>query len=172
MKKTGSVTVQPDGFMGEAYVDITVSMPKELIGQTLEYSLEIGTPPSMECVKCQMVKPIDEFANADDCNDCFHLAEITRLQSELAKHQESEFHPDWSMLQATREALKECRGELAEARLIISGKTFVDVEKATAMECKIIADSKIPKSCRSHYDDAVSTTAERIADEIAEKYNL
>jgi len=34
-------------------------------------------------------------------------AEIAALKAELAKHQESEFHPDWSMLKATRASLKE-----------------------------------------------------------------
>jgi hypothetical protein len=33
--------------------------------------------------------------------------EIERLRAELAKHQDSEFHPDWSMLAATRESLRE-----------------------------------------------------------------
>ena len=32
---------------------------------------------------------------------------ITSLQAELSKHQESEFHPDWSMLKATRNSLRE-----------------------------------------------------------------
>ena len=34
---------------------------------------------------------------------------LATLRTELAKHQESEFHPDWSLLQATREALQEAR---------------------------------------------------------------
>ena len=34
-------------------------------------------------------------------------AENSRLEDELAKHQESEFHPDWSMLEATRDSLRE-----------------------------------------------------------------
>ena len=34
-------------------------------------------------------------------------AENAALRAELAKHQESEFHPDWSMLAATREGLAE-----------------------------------------------------------------
>ncbi|MCP4645806.1 MAG: hypothetical protein GY851_35500 [bacterium] len=33
--------------------------------------------------------------------------ELAVLKEELATHQESEFHPDWSMLEATREALRE-----------------------------------------------------------------
>jgi chromosome segregation ATPase len=34
-------------------------------------------------------------------------AEIAALKAELSRHQESEFHPDWSMLKATRESLAE-----------------------------------------------------------------
>lgn len=34
-------------------------------------------------------------------------AENAALRAELAKHQESEFHPDWSMLEATRDSLAE-----------------------------------------------------------------
>lgn len=40
--------------------------------------------------------------------------EITALRAELAKHQESEFHPDWSKLEATRDALREVNALLAE----------------------------------------------------------
>jgi hypothetical protein len=39
-------------------------------------------------------------------------SENERLRAELAKHQESQFHPDWSMLKATRDSLKECRAEV------------------------------------------------------------
>ena len=35
------------------------------------------------------------------------LARITELEAELARHQESEFHPDWSLLEATRASLRE-----------------------------------------------------------------
>ena len=41
-------------------------------------------------------------------------ATIEVLRLELAKHQESEFHPDWSMLEATRDSLKECQGISAD----------------------------------------------------------
>jgi len=37
--------------------------------------------------------------------------ENASLKAELAKHQESEFHPDWSLLESTREALKELTKE-------------------------------------------------------------
>lgn len=33
--------------------------------------------------------------------------EVEQLKRELAKHQEASFHPDWSMLKATRESLRE-----------------------------------------------------------------
>ena len=35
------------------------------------------------------------------------VSELARLREGLSKDQESEFHPDWSMLEATREALRE-----------------------------------------------------------------
>jgi cell division septum initiation protein DivIVA len=34
-------------------------------------------------------------------------AENEKLRAELATHQESSFHPDWSMLEATRSSLRE-----------------------------------------------------------------
>ena len=37
-------------------------------------------------------------------------AEAAELKAKLSKHQESEFNPDWSMLQATRDSLKEHQG--------------------------------------------------------------
>ena len=39
---------------------------------------------------------------------------ITQLEAELAKHQESSFHPDWSLLDATRESLREAQARIAE----------------------------------------------------------
>ncbi len=39
---------------------------------------------------------------------------ITELEAELAKHQESQFHPDWSALEATRESLREAWARIAE----------------------------------------------------------
>jgi len=43
------------------------------------------------------------------------LVERDKLKAELAKHQESEFHPDWSMLKATRASLKEHQQLLRDA---------------------------------------------------------
>ena len=42
------------------------------------------------------------------------LAEIAALKAELAKHQESQFHPDWPVLGATRERLREAWAKLKE----------------------------------------------------------
>ena len=39
---------------------------------------------------------------------------IAGLEAELAKHQESSFHPDWSLMQSTRESLREARARIAE----------------------------------------------------------
>lgn len=41
---------------------------------------------------------------------------VTALKAELTKYQESEFHPDWSMLEATRGLLREHKAELKAAR--------------------------------------------------------
>jgi hypothetical protein len=38
--------------------------------------------------------------------------ENASLKAELAKHQESEFHPDWSLLEATRAVVKEQAAEI------------------------------------------------------------
>ena len=43
-------------------------------------------------------------------------SEGERLKAELAKHQESEFHPDWSMLKATRSSLREHQSIIRELR--------------------------------------------------------
>jgi chromosome segregation ATPase len=42
--------------------------------------------------------------------------EIERLRAELAEHQESSWHPDWSKLRATRDSLREHMRWLREAR--------------------------------------------------------
>ncbi len=41
-------------------------------------------------------------------------AEIAALKAELAKHQQSSFHPDWSALKETRESLREAWAKLKE----------------------------------------------------------
>lgn len=41
-------------------------------------------------------------------------AERDALKAELAKHQSSEFHPDWSMLQACQDGLREHMGMIKE----------------------------------------------------------
>jgi len=41
-------------------------------------------------------------------------ARITELEAELSRHQESQFHPDWSALEATRESLREAWARIAE----------------------------------------------------------
>ncbi len=40
-------------------------------------------------------------------------ARVVELEAELAKHQSSEFHPDWSLLKAANDSLKECHDEIA-----------------------------------------------------------
>jgi hypothetical protein len=42
--------------------------------------------------------------------------ETQRLRAELAKHQESQWHPDWSLLEATREGLHEAWEETQRLR--------------------------------------------------------
>ena len=43
-------------------------------------------------------------------------ATITSLTAELAKHQGSSFHPDWSLLEATRDTVKELQATITEQR--------------------------------------------------------
>jgi len=58
----------------------------------------------------------DEFARLalEAANVGALLAEIAALKAELAKHQESQFHPDWPVLGATRERLREAWAKLKE----------------------------------------------------------
>lgn len=42
--------------------------------------------------------------------------QVDRLRAELSKHQESEFHPDWSMLEATRSSLREHQQMIRDLR--------------------------------------------------------
>ena len=41
---------------------------------------------------------------------------IEKLEAELAKHQGSTFHPDWSLLTATRDTVKEQQATITELR--------------------------------------------------------
>ena len=49
------------------------------------------------------------------CTECERLSRrVEALEAELSKHQESEFHPDWSMLEATRASLRDHQGIIRE----------------------------------------------------------
>lgn len=48
--------------------------------------------------------------------------QIERLRAELSKHQESEFHPDWSMLEATRSSLREHQQMVRALRAEVAAK--------------------------------------------------
>lgn len=66
--------------------------------------------------------PRDEFESWVDAYE----EHINALEAELSKHQESEFHPDWSLLEASRDSLLEHMGLLKKseaqvAALIESG---------------------------------------------------
>ena len=48
------------------------------------------------------------------------------LEGKLAELQESEFHPDWSMLKASRDSVKECQAEIRRLQLRIdSARTIL-----------------------------------------------
>lgn len=75
------------------------------------------------------------------------------LRAELAKHQESEFHPDWSMLEATRDSLAEhqqiirdqrerirlLEDALASLRSAVKSRGLVSTVKALALADKALA---------------------------------
>ena len=69
----------------------------------------------LERVKAEYAKMKTKFAAVEDNLLCeSNVADELRV--ELSAFQESEFHPDWSMLQATRDSLKATRSELERAR--------------------------------------------------------
>lgn len=54
------------------------------------------------------------------------------LEEELSAHQESEFHPDWSQLQAAREALREHQAQLKKAeRVVEAARGLLEVAEET-----------------------------------------
>jgi multidrug resistance efflux pump len=48
--------------------------------------------------------------------------ERDEARAEVAKHQASKFHPDWSLLQTCREELEEARAEAETLRAAIDGE--------------------------------------------------
>ena len=69
--------------------------------------LPLPEPAKPPCPRCN--GPTDKWEgtySADQLRD-YSDACNAALRAELAKHQESEFHPDWSMLSATRDSLAE-----------------------------------------------------------------
>jgi len=63
-------------------------------------------------------------------------AERDRLRAELAKHQESEFHPDWSMLEATRASLREHMEIIRGLRAELAFATQLPLQRRSAMRTK------------------------------------
>jgi len=59
---------------------------------------------------------------------------ITELEAELAKHQESQFHPDWSQLESTRESLREAWARLKEVE-----QTAAETSRKAFLTCERIA---------------------------------
>ena len=52
-------------------------------------------------------------------------AKIETLEAELAKHQGSTFHPDWSLLEATRDTVKEQQAKIEELENANSDKSHL-----------------------------------------------
>ena len=59
--------------------------------------------------------------------------ENASLKAELAKHQGSEFHPDWSLLDATRDALKEMTEKYWELLMAVETKHPDETRHQTAL---------------------------------------
>jgi multidrug resistance efflux pump len=63
--------------------------------------------------------------------ECKRLqARVDELEAELAKHQGSTFHPDWSLLEATRDTVEELKRELkiANTFAVSRRKTIADLQ--------------------------------------------
>ncbi|MFA5071286.1 MAG: hypothetical protein WC511_02835 [Candidatus Pacearchaeota archaeon] len=77
------------------------------------------------------------------------LDEIESLQAELKKHQESKFHPDWSMLAATRDCLREYRGEIKTCHNVIKKclKKFKSEEDDIALWGELRINRRLIKMC-------------------------
>jgi chromosome segregation ATPase len=63
--------------------------------------------------------------------ECKRLqAKVKELEAELAKHQGSTFHPDWSLLEATRDTVEELKRELkiANTFAVSRRKTIADLQ--------------------------------------------
>lgn len=70
----------------------------------VEWDKHLGTEPT-----CKLLK-------AEQAVSASLLAENERLKAELSKHQTSEFHPDWSLLNAAQDSIKEANAEIAKLR--------------------------------------------------------
>jgi ABC-type phosphate transport system auxiliary subunit len=94
-------------------------------------SVEAGDPGDAEIIwNCRetdrMVELLrKQLADMDALNAklnrgiCDLAGRNEQLEEELAKHQESEFHPDWSQLQAAREALREHQSQIKKAERLL-----------------------------------------------------
>ena len=69
----------------------------------LLHQIEIGDFVDSNGHSAKMLKPVHDLMRLLS----EPAADNASLRAELARHQESEFHPDWSMLAATREGLAE-----------------------------------------------------------------
>lgn len=63
------------------------------------------------------------------------MAQLAAAQAELAKFQESPFHPDWSLLEATRKSLREHMGLLKAAQEELSATKESSVTQPKCGRC-------------------------------------
>lgn len=55
---------------------------------------------------------VETLQRVGACQAAHHRKQRQALEAELSQHQRSEFHPDWSLLQATQESLREKMAEI------------------------------------------------------------
>lgn len=64
---------------------------------------------------------VETLQRVGACQAAHHRKQRQALEAELSQHQRSEFHPDWSLLQATQESLREKMAEIQQLRQELAG---------------------------------------------------
>lgn len=65
---------------------------------------------------------VETLQRVGACQAAHHRKQRQALEAELSQHQRSEFNPDWSLLQATQESLREKMAEIQRLKDELANK--------------------------------------------------
>jgi Lar family restriction alleviation protein len=119
------------------------------------------------CDKCGANTSNSDTLPEQDCIDAWNTRapdpRVATLEAELARHQESQFNPDWSQLEATRAALREHQAQAQKVERLVAL-----IRELTPCARYGEIPSCRPRCANTHARQGLPCIWERIKDALAE----